>query len=386
MTMTDPILIASTDALIALCAELAGEERLAVDTEFHAERRYWPELMTVQLATEAGRAWVIDALACGLEPLGAVLSRRTILLHGGTQDILLLSRACGQTPPRILDTQRLAALAGSSYPARLGALVSTWLDGSTQSSSALTDWSKRPLTPDQLRYAAEDAQLLFPLLSAIEPALRSSGRWPWAVAASEELRTEASRPPRALDAWRGWDIAPALSAEERGVLTALMEWRDHQGQERDQPPHYLIGDSMALALARRRPQSLAELGADRRVAAGLRKRYGAALLDCIERGLAGPAPPPVPTQTPARTALLRAWAVAQESHTGVSAGLALPTDVLHRVAELGPSALTGWRREALGEGLMALWQGTAAVGLAAGAPTIVAGGDSLPVEQEPTGR
>ncbi|MCK6506814.1 HRDC domain-containing protein [Myxococcota bacterium] len=359
-----PALVLSTSAAVAdLASALAGVPLLAVDTEFHAEQRLLPTLMTVQLATADGRAWLVDALQADLSPLGPVLDATEVVVHGGLHDVHLLTAATGWRPRALLDTQRLAGLAGSPYPARLADLMARWLGGSKGPSMALTDWSRRPLSEEQVRYALEDVASLPALATRLSAEVQARGRMDWARQASLELWDEARAPARPLDGWRAWDVAPALDADERRVLAGLMRWRDDLARERGQPAHYLLGDSMALALARTRPTSLQALATDRRLASGLRQRHGPALVACIQRALAGPAPPPVPPQAPGRATLLQAWAQAQAEQTAIAAGLALPPTWLHRVAEEGPAALAGWRTEALGPALRRLWAGGTAVGL-----------------------
>lgn len=384
--MSAPILLDRPEAVSALADELATVDRLAVDTEFHSEQRYHPELMTVQLAAEDGRAWVIDARRVDLAPLCAPLSQALVIVHGGVHDVALLRRAAGWTPARLLDTQRLAGLAGSPYPARLGQLLSRWLGQPEPPSRTLSDWSQRPLDADQLAYAAADALLLLPLARRLEEEVQALGRADWAREASLELAEEALEPARPLDAWRRWEVAPGLDADTRAVLAGLLAWRDAEARARDQPPHYLLGDSLALALARSRPRTLEELERDRRVAGGLRKRFGAALVACITRALDGPAPPPVPADAPQRVALLSAWAACRAAQTRLAAGLALPPALLQRVAEEGPAALAAWRAEALGEALAALWRGEVAVAMDQGEPRLVSVRDRAGVESGPSPR
>ncbi|NOY25230.1 MAG: hypothetical protein GXP62_05100 [Oligoflexia bacterium] len=358
-----PPVISTTQEVAALAAALAGHERIAIDTEFHPERRYRPALMTVQIATEDDRAWVIDALCCDLAPLSELLGRTCVLLHGGVQDVALLQRACPPGPTRLLDTQRLAGLAGSTYPARLDDLLVAWLGHAPTSSHALTDWSARPLRPDQLRYAVDDARMLFPLVDRLLAALGEGKRQAWGRQASQDLLVEASAPPRALDAWRAWRIAPGFSDDTRRVLHGLMTWRDAAARDINQPPHYILGDAIALALARARPTQVAALADDRRFGKGLRKRFGAEIIASIQSSLDGPAPHPVEPQAPARAMLLQAWAAAETPKSGVSAGLALPPALLQAIAEHGPDRLNGWRADAFGPSLRAFWSGATGLGL-----------------------
>lgn len=352
MSDPSPILIQDDDALRALADELVGIERLAADTEFHAERRYHPALALLQLATR-DRSWAIDPLACDLRPLAPVIEAAELLVHGGRHDLALIRRATGAVPRSVVDTQRLAALLGYGYPRRLDDVVVESLGIAPPPALTLSDWFARPLTPDALRYAAADVLLLWPLVDHLGKLLGSLGREGLAASTSCELLDSLDAPPRDPDAWRGWDVAPHLGGETRAVLAALLRWRNDQAAKRDQPPHYLLGDSLALALARMRPRDVATLRQDRRIGDGLRKRHGSELVEVVRRALAGPVPSPVTPEEVSRRGFLRVWADAWGTPQGLAPQLLMPDAVLRAVAEHGPDALQGWRRDLMHGDLMA---------------------------------
>jgi len=375
-----PTLVDRADGVAALASRVQSLQdahpptapplRVAIDTEFHSERRFRPALMLVQLGLPDGSSYVIDPLAAPLHALGPALARVELLVHGGMHDLALLHRATGTWPATVMDTQRAAGLVGAIYPARLEALLRQRVGLESPPSRAMSDWSVRPLRADQVRYAAADVQDLFPLAAELDAALLQAGRTEWARAACAELLEEARAPGWDPHAWRAWQIAPNLDEAERRVIQALMDWRMVEGRDRDQPPHFVLGDGLILQLARTRPAALEDLGRDRRMASGLRKRHGGTLLACITGALAdaGPPPPPVPPGAPATAALLRAWAETVAEEEGIAAGLALPPELLQAVAEGGPSAVHGWRQAALGPALAALWEGRVSVTLSAGRP------------------
>ncbi|MGB1068614.1 MAG: ribonuclease D, partial [Henriciella sp.] len=56
------ITVTAQDALIEACERLAQGSFLCVDTEFHRESTYWPELCLIQASCE-GYEVIIDPLA-----------------------------------------------------------------------------------------------------------------------------------------------------------------------------------------------------------------------------------------------------------------------------------------------------------------------------------
>lgn len=351
--------------LRAMVLALEAVPRVAIDTEFHAEHRYRPELMLVQIAAPTGEVWVIDPRAFDIRALATVLERQEIVVHGGQQDIELLYRSTGALPPRLFDTQRAAALVGMGYPTRLGTVVHRTLGEVLNKAASLTDWSTRPLTARQLQYAAEDARVLLPLAAGLEALLEPLGRAAWAWEASQELCAEVHRPPPELDAWLQWEIAASLDEPERQAMRALFVWRDATARHADQPPRQILSDALALDLARRRPASIADLGENRRVPQGLIKRHGAPILATLKRAEheTEPAPAPPSTEAALLANLIEHWAALVDRERGLARNLVMPRSLATRVATEGHEALSGWRAAALGEDLRALLEGRHCIGV-----------------------
>ncbi len=350
MQPSPPRHVADAASLAVLADELRELDRVGVDTEFHTERRYEPELFLVQLADDRGRAWIVDPKSCDLRRLGPALAGLTWVAHGASWDVALLRREAGARPARLVDTQLAAGIAGLGWPVRLGDLAATVLGERVDKGDALSDWSARPLDPAQLRYAVDDARLALRLADALRERL-GARRWRWVEMAGEELVAEALAPPDPDARWRRMEVAHTFDEATRRALHALHAWRARRARDKGTPPHYVLSDALALDLARRRPRSRTELARNRRVPNGLVRRHADELLAVIREAESGEAPP-VPDRAAWRLARgLHAWAAALEPELGVVADLLLPRELALRVAEAGAEAFTGWRAEAAGEAL-----------------------------------
>ena len=94
-------LLTTTAELTDLCAELAREPFVAIDTEFMRDRTYWPKLCLVQVAG-ANRHAAIDPLAPGLDlgPLLELMANPAVVkvFHAARQDIEIFYRLNGRIP------------------------------------------------------------------------------------------------------------------------------------------------------------------------------------------------------------------------------------------------------------------------------------------------
>lgn len=353
----DVVLINRNDMLDRAAAELGDGSPLVVDTEFHSERRYSPALVLIQIARLAdGPVYVIDATSVGLAPLADPLDGTVWVAHGASQDVALLQSRLGCRPRTLLDTQLLAGMGGQPYPARLGDLCSAVLDLPLDKSSSLSDWTTRPLSDQQIHYAAADVAVLPRLLRALEERL-DDRRLRWARAAGEELVNSALAPPDPDRHWRRLRIAHSFDAETRAVLHAVAAWRESLAAERDRPPHYILSNPLLLDLARRRPRSVGELRENRRVPDRLARQHGSTLVGLVTTACAGPTPvpsePSLQTQRSGRW--LELWAATLAERLEVAPELLLPEQEALMLAAGG--SVDGWRAEALGEELEAVREG-----------------------------
>jgi ribonuclease D len=326
--------------------------------------------MVVQVATRDA-VWVVDAVAVDVSPLARALCERRMVLHGGRVDVQLLHHHGGIWPRQLLDTQRIAGLVGRGFPMGLQALALDALQTHVDKSATLTDWQRRPLTEAQVTYAALDAAVLFPLLDKLRDEARALGRGDWLLEVSAEVVEEAERPDPAP--WVGWGVVAVLGEAERQVLDRLVRWRTIQASTKDKPLHYVLSDGVAVDLARRRPASLDDLKANRRIPQGLIHRYADEILFEVAEALRSPAVlPAVPTAQQFRLQrLLQVWAEALETATQVAASLALPPALARRVAAEGPNAVTGWRKNFLGAPLQRFWDGSSALRIEASEGVII---------------
>ncbi len=342
-------MIRTSAALQPLLAAITGARRVALDTEFHSERYFHPRLMLIQLRADEGPAWLVDPLAdLDLAPLGAALSEVPLLLHGGVMDLQILHREIGMRPCSVFDTQIAAGCAGDGFPIRLQELVRRHLDLRVPKAETLSDWSQRPLSADQRRYAADDVLLLGPLAKALEAKLEALGNTDIAAACTAEHVARALLPEDYENAWRTVPGAHLLDDTERAVLQVLAAWRDRAAQERDLARPNVVSDSMLLDLARRQPATVEALRANRRMPSQVWKRDGAAVLACIAAGRTAPAPPSPTSRGRLWRELVGVAARTAETERGVAPELVLNDATVERLAN--GLAIEAWRDLALGEG------------------------------------
>jgi ribonuclease D len=203
--MSDGRLATSED--VAGAAATARERgRLGIDTEFMSEGRYRALLCLVQIGVDdAGkpdgtRIDLIDPLdGVEVSPLAEVLADPAIeiVLHAGRQDVAILKRVWRTPITNIFDTQVAAGFAGAGAQTGYGNLLGQILGRRVGKTASYTRWDARPLSDEQLSYAAEDVAHLLELTDELQRRLGESGRLDWAR--EECRRLEAATDERDPD-------------------------------------------------------------------------------------------------------------------------------------------------------------------------------------------
>jgi ribonuclease D len=382
-----PLLADSED--VAEAAALAREAgRLGIDTEFMSEGRYRALLCLVQVAVEdpllapESRILLIDPLAgVDVRPLAALLSDPAVevVVHAGRQDMAILRRAWDCRPTSILDTQICAGFAGESAQAGYGNLIASVLGRRVGKTASYTRWDARPLSDEQLRYAAEDVAHLLELADALKARLHHSRRLQWAL--EECRRLEAATDER--DPETAWERLPRigqLDPRSRAVARELAAWRERTAAQEDKPVGTILGDPALVELAKRQPRALDSLAQTRGIHRSTVKRRGEAILAAIARGRQAPPIPRDERRTRSEPgdspliALAEALLRARAQEAGLAYELIASRAELEQIVaaarrgepEPPVRTLEGWRRELVGADLRDLLDGRTAVGVGPG--------------------
>lgn len=358
LLVTDPARLADT---VAAFAELPA---LALDTEFMRERTYYARLCLLQLAGR-GRIALVDPLAVtDLSPVTALLcnTAQVKILHAARQDLEVLHPLQSRVPAPLFDTQLAAALVGFPAQVGYGELVAKITGVVLAKGHTRTDWAHRPLSPEQLHYAADDVRHLESLRDELGARLDARGRLSWLIEDCRALEDASLYTTEPALAWQRFKGADRMAPAERVVLRALAAWRESRAMRRNLPRGWILADETLREAARQRPATLAGLAALPGMAPGTVQRSGEELLGLIAAARPSddePAAAPAEERlTPQETAELRRL---QDRLRALGAELEIQPEVLATRRELtallrGERALpvlSGWRREVAGLPLVA---------------------------------
>ena len=348
--MPDAIWIDRDAELPALAQALESHAWIGVDTEFLRERTFFPKLCLLQLAA-GGQIWCVDTLRIeSLEPLMVALtagaSRK--IIHAARQDLEAVYLSAKSVMSPIFDTQVAAGCIGLKPQVGYAELVKTLLDVTVPKGQTRTDWSKRPLTKDQLDYAADDVLYLGDIANLLLLRLKELGREAWVSEDCLALEDRQLYEPDPSQAWMRLRGLAQLPPQTRGRAKAIAVWREKIARGRDLPRSWILDDAAIFSIAQGGPNPLNDsLAAS---LAGALEESSGALLDQQPIQDARPTP-----EQKAVIERLGKIVDARAAELKVSAEILAPRGELKSLA-MGAQethALSGWRREEIGNRLLA---------------------------------
>jgi ribonuclease D len=371
--------IATTSELADVCRRMAKFPFVTIDTEFLRETTYYPLLCVAQLASP-DEAVVVDALAPGIDlaPFFALMADDKVMkvFHAARQDIEIVWHAAELIPHPIFDTQVAAMVLGYGDSISYDQLVQRITGDALDKSHRFTDWTRRPLSDAQLRYAISDVTHLRDVYTALLEDLKRRDRADWV---EDEMRVLTSPETYRMEPDNAWQRLKTRvrKPKELAVLIEVAAWREREAQSRDVPRSRVLKDEVIGDIAVQGPTTIEKLKNLRSLPKGFeRSRWGEAIVAAVVRGLERDVKT-LPLQTRSQPAVNGAAVVEllkvllrmiSERHH-VAAKVIATVDDLERIAgddEADVPALTGWRRELFGEKALALKHGKLALAIEKG--------------------
>lgn len=267
----------NTAAGLATFAEECKDVKwMGFDTEFIGEKRFYTLLCLIQVSVEHGY-YLIDPLA--IDDLGPFLQFLedpdvVTITHAGDNDYRLLYQQFGTIPQNIFDTQVAAGFIGHRYPMSFGKLVEAETGTQLGKGFAVTDWTQRPMSSKQVKYALNDVIYLRPLYDSIMEKLAANGRQSWAL---EECAIFSDpdyfyRDPN--HEFLNSNIARSSRTKERLFLLRLYQWRQKTAEEKNYSKEMILQSKVISQIVRGVRGGMDAMLDNRRLPQKTVKRYG----------------------------------------------------------------------------------------------------------------
>jgi ribonuclease D len=347
-----PEVVTDQAGLKCLADLLSAESLIAFDLEADSLHHYREKVCLLQFATRS-KTFIVDPLALpDVAPLGSVLAAPEIrkVLHGADYDIRSLHRDYGFEMTNLFDTMIACQFLGEKEFG-LAAILRKRFGVELDKKYQKADWSRRPLSPEMLAYAAEDTRLLPELHDQLVRELAAKGRLSWV---EEECRLlsgvrQTSREGEAL--FLRFKGGAKLDRRSLAVLDEILRFRDDRGRRQDLPPFRILGTETVLELALKKPMEKRDLEGLMHLPTKLAERHGDAILAAVSRAMAVPEnrlpawpSKPRPQRDPRleqRLKMLKEWREAKARELELEPGVMANNALLEALA--GLDAMDEWR-------------------------------------------
>ena len=375
--------IASQADLESFVSRAQGSSVLAIDTEFLREKTYYPKLCLLQMATDDETA-IIDPFE--IDDLGAItplLEDENIvkIFHAGHQDIEIFVYNLDCVPRPIFDTQVAAALLGQTQQIGYAPLVHSLCGVKLKKADSFTDWSARPLSASQLKYAEDDVVYLPEMYKKMTALLTEKGRLSWLEGEFREMEKPEAYLVDEQDRYRRLKHVGQLSRRQMAAAREMAAWREIEARKRNMPRRWVLTDEQIVEACKREPRTIDDLYMVRGIRERLTTRDARAVMELVNSALdsapdtwpqiqsSNRSEPNVDVQVDMLLAIVRMRA--REN------GIALPTlasssdlTAIARGHYEGVEVLKGWRRELVGNDLLAFLEGKTSMRLDNGNPVL----------------
>jgi ribonuclease D len=337
--MPAPIVVENDESYAHMCADLAAQPAIAVDTESNSLHAYQERVCLIQISTRA-QDYLVDTLALdSLDLLGEVFANPAIqkVFHAGDYDLTCLKRDYTFTFINYFDTSIAAAAVGEENLG-LSTLLTKYFGFSVDKRYQRANWGKRPLDPEMLRYAQSDSHFLLPLRDRLLPRLQASGRLRLVL---EDCAALAQQTPpmknHSEDVWRVKGIN-GMKPRALSLLQQLNHLREEIARRQDVPLFKVMSDAALVEIATTQPKHIQELDLLPSLSKSQVRRYGKQIMQTVADwhkspgNLSRPRVQYLDESIQRRRELLGDWRKQMAQKEKVSSSVILPKDLLENIA------------------------------------------------------
>lgn len=257
----DLVYIDTDQALALACDTIRLSKVICIDTEFHRETTYYPELALIQISTGEQTVCIDPLPISDFTPFLSLLTNTDVtkVLHASQQDLEIFNHLFNTLPSPIFDTQIAAGLLGYGDQIGYAALMKKELNIDIDKSQTRTDWMKRPLSREQLLYAANDVYYLAKAYPKMVQQLDALNRLEWLQGDFSSLCLPAQYKVDNQNIWKKVKGNQKLNGAQLAILQALAAWREETAQKRDRPRRRVLPDDALIDMARQKPDSVEKI-------------------------------------------------------------------------------------------------------------------------------
>ena len=246
---------------------------------------------------------------------------------------------------------------------------------------SFTDWSARPLSKSQLDYALDDVLYLPQVYAAMQQKLAEKGRLDWLADEFAEMEKPETYVTDEQEMYRRLKHAGQLSRRQMAAAREMAAWREIEARKRNIPRRWVLADEQIVEACKREPRTIDDLFMVRGVRERLTTADARAVVALVRAALdsapdswpevqkSQKSEPNVDVQVEMLMSIVRMRA--RENDIAIPT-LASTADLtaLARGRRRHVEVLRGWRKDIVGDDLVAFLEGRTVLCMQDGRPAV----------------
>ena len=356
---------------------IENEKAVGVDLEADSMYHFKEKVCLIQMAATNINVVIDPLVVKDLSPLKPIFKRSDIckIFHGADYDVRSLYRDFRITIHNLFDTELASRFLGvpeTGLEAVLKKKFAVTLDKKFQRK----DWSRRPLPPDMIAYAAEDARYLLPLAQGLKAELDERNRLGWVYEECEYLSRVRPITVNDQPLYMNFKGAGKLDSRSLAVLENLLGFRREVARRKDKPLFRIFGNRSLMELAGKKPLNLKQLEKTRALSSRQISMYGREMLAAIQGAMNLPAKelpvyprkksPRISLAVAGRVKALRTWRDKQAQKLAIDPALICNKALMSTIAVQRPLNLSelaaikemkNWQKKEFGRDIVGVLKG-----------------------------
>ena len=356
---------------------IENEKAVGVDLEADSMYHFKEKVCLIQMAATNINVLIDPLVVKDLSPLKPIFKRGDIckIFHGADYDVRSLYRDFRITIHNLFDTELASRFLGvpeTGLEAVLKKKFAVTLDKKFQRK----DWSRRPLPPDMIAYAAEDARYLLPLAQGLKAELDERNRLGWVNEECEYLSRVRPITVNDQPLYMNFKGAGKLDSRSLAVLENLLGFRREVARRKDKPLFRIFGNRSLMELAGKKPLNLKQLEKTGTLSSRQISMYGREMLAAIQGAMKLPAEelpvyprkksPRISLAVAGRVKAIRTWRDKQVQKLAIDPALICNKALMSTIAVQRPLNLSelaaikemkNWQRKEFGQDIVRVLKG-----------------------------
>lgn len=339
-----------------------------LDTEFIKVDTFWPKLGVFQINIDR-QVFLLDGTTLDLSLFwDRIFQAQQNIFHACSEDIDLIYHYSQQKSLKnVFDTQVAMSFLGHGLQLSYQNALKQQLDIDIDKDQTRSDWLARPLSPQQMQYAANDVCYIVQLAETIQQQLQQKRLYDFVLEDCQHLCLEIAQ-ETAKDKLFSEVGNYRHSSKQLMQLQQLCVWREEMVKALNQPKSFVLKNSTLNDLVEKNPKNTLELSKCKDIRASVVREHGKIILDLL-RFLPDPSQWPLRMSRPIKHSSKGITQVVDQLIERVAEETQVPKEVLMRKKWLNmlyqhvvfhgdeqdlPAYLLGWRYDLMTRPLIEL--------------------------------